>query len=145
MTPRTLLGFDYGTQRIGVAVGQEVTGTVSPLTTLKCPQQAPPWDAITRLIEDWHPDLLVVGLPLNRDDSEHTISRAARRFGNQLKGRYNLPVEMIDERLSSMEAEAILSSRTKGRYDKTQIDSLAAQVILQTWLNQQQGSNQPCP
>jgi len=133
---RTLLGFDYGLKRIGVAVGQELTGTASALTTVTARDGKPDWEAISRLIEEWRPDAVVVGLPLNMDGSDHELSRRARRFGNQLHGRYNLPAYFIDERLSSLEAEALLKGKShhKALY-KESIDKLAAQVILETWLS----------
>ncbi len=129
---RTLLGFDYGLKRIGVAVGQELTGTASALTTVAARDGKPDWDAIGRLMDEWRPDAVVVGLPLNMDGSDHELSRRARRFGNQLHGRYNLPAHFIDERLSSLEAEALLKGRSRRKED---IDKLAAQVILETWLS----------
>ena len=135
---RTLLGFDYGLKRIGVAVGQELTGTASALTTVAARDGKPDWEAISRLIDEWQPDAVVVGLPLNMDGSDHELSRRARRFGNQLHGRYNLPAHFIDERLSSLEAEALLrggsQAHRKALY-KESIDKLAAQVILETWLS----------
>jgi putative Holliday junction resolvase len=133
--PRILLGFDFGTKRIGVAVGQELTRTARALETLTSPDGGPDWAGISRLIEQWQPDALVLGLPLNLDGSDHEITRLARRFGNRLRGRYNLPVYTIDERLSSAEAEALLAER--GRFDKEDVDKVAAQVILQSWLEQQ--------
>ena len=135
---RTLLCFDYGLKRIGVAVGQELTGTASALTTVAARDGKPDWDAISRLFEEWRPDAVVVGLPLNMDGTDHELSRRARRFGNQLHGRYNLPAHLIDERLSSLEAESLLKGglRQKARH-KEDIDKLAAQVILETWLAEQ--------
>jgi len=138
---RTVLGFDYGTRRIGIAVGQEVTRSVTPLTTLSSKTDKPDWDSISRLIAEWQPDLLVVGLPLHMDGSEQELTQRARRFGNQLKGRYNLPVEMVDERLTSYEAEQLLrqhSHKGAGHGEQQQIDQLAAQLILQSWFDQQQ-------
>lgn len=135
--PRTLLGFDFGTRRIGVAVGQELTRTATALTTLNSPDGGPDWAGISRLIEEWQPAALVVGLPLNLDGSESESSRLARRFGNRLTGRYNLPVFTADERLSSAEAEAILAEQ--GRFEKADIDKLAAQLILQSWLEENNG------
>jgi putative Holliday junction resolvase len=132
---QTLLGFDYGTKRIGVAVGQEITRTVTPLTTLRCSNETPDWKAISKLIEEWKPDKLVVGLPLHLDGTTQALTDRAQRFGNQLKGRYNLPVEMVDERLTSHEAETELATR-KGKSTKTDIDALAAALILQSWLDQ---------
>jgi len=133
---RTLLGFDFGLKRIGVAVGQEMTGTASALTTVAARDGKPDWDAISRLIHEWQPDAVVVGLPLNMDGSDHELSRRARRFGNQLHGRYNLPAHFIDERLSSLEAEALLKGGLRQKaYRKEDIDKLAARVILETWLS----------
>jgi putative Holliday junction resolvase len=136
--PRTLLGFDFGTRRIGVAVGQELTRTATALVTLTSRDGGPDWAAISRLIEEWQPAALVVGLPLNLDGSESESSRLARRFGNRLAGRYNLPVFTADERLSSSEAEALLADQ--GRFDKADIDKLAAQLILQGWLEANNGN-----
>ena len=136
-SPRTLLGFDFGTKRIGVAVGQELTRTATALTTLNSPDGGPDWAGISRLVEEWQPAALVVGLPLNLDGSESESSRLARRFGNRLTGRYNLPVFTADERLSSTEAEAILAEQ--GRFEKADIDKLAAQLILQSWLEESNG------
>jgi len=133
--PRVLLGFDFGTKRIGVAVGQELTATARALETLNSPDGGPDWPGISRLIEQWQPDALVLGLPLNLDGSDHEITRLARRFGNRLRGRYNLPVYTVDERLSSAEAEALLAER--GRFEKEDVDKVAAQLILQSWLEQQ--------
>ncbi|MCW9024844.1 MAG: Holliday junction resolvase RuvX [Gammaproteobacteria bacterium] len=134
---RTFLGFDYGTKRIGIAVGQEITATARALITINSKNQKPDWDAISKLIAEWQPALLVVGLPLHMDGTEQPVTDAARRFGNQLKGRYNLPVEMMDERLSSHEAESLLEQGPSRRNKKQNqaIDHLAAQLILQSWLD----------
>ena len=131
---RVLLGFDFGSRRIGIAVGQELTGTARELVTLNNRNGAPDWEAITRLLGQWQPDALVVGLPLNLDGSEHEVSRLAKRFGNRLRGRYNLPVFFIDERLSSAEAEHLLAGQ---RHDKGDVDKLAARLILESWLASQ--------
>lgn len=136
---QTLLGFDFGKQRIGIAVGQTLTRTVNPLTTLTAVNQKPDWATISKLIQEWQPDMLVVGLPLHMDGTEQEMTAAARRFGNQLKGRYNLPVEWMDERLSSIEAEDYLRDRGgKTRSDKQDIDKIAASLILRSWLEQQE-------
>ncbi len=136
--PRTLLAFDFGRRRIGVAVGQELTRTVTPLTTLAAVKDKPDWEAITRLFQQWKPALVVLGLPLNQDGSEHELTIVVRRFGNQLQGRYNVPVELVDERLSSYAAEEILRERgVNPRQHKAEIDKIAAQLILQGWLEQQ--------
>ncbi|MBI3561768.1 MAG: Holliday junction resolvase RuvX [Gammaproteobacteria bacterium] len=136
---RTVLCFDYGCKRIGVAVGQELTRTARGLVTLSQTRQ-PPWDKIAALIRDWRPQILVVGLPVNMDGSEHSLMHTVRDFGEQLKTRYNLPVEWIDERLSSRAAEALLAEQVPSRHraqHKQDIDKLAAAIILQTWLQQQ--------
>lgn len=138
---RTLLGFDFGTKRIGIAIGQEVTGTVNPLTTVHAKNHKPDWDAISKIINEWQPDLLVVGLPLHMDGTEQPMTQAARRFSNQLNGRYQIPTELMDERLSSNEAESILNERNEPSgsrsvfQDKAQIDMISAQLILQSWMS----------
>lgn len=135
----TYLGFDFGTQRIGVAVGQALTRSARPLVTLRARSGQPEWAALDALIAEWRPNALIVGLPLNMDTSEHAVSEAARRFGNRLRGRYNLPVHLIDERLSSVEAEARLHEANMSRHrrqDKGLVDRVAAQLILESWLAQ---------
>ena len=132
----TLLGFDFGEKRIGIAVGQSLTGSVTPLKTLQAVNQQPDWAGISALIEEWRPDRLILGLPLHMDGSEQDITQRVKRFGNQLKGRYNLPVEWVDERLSSHEAEQLLREQGKKRSSKSDIDKLAAALILQSWLEQ---------
>jgi putative Holliday junction resolvase len=149
----TLLGFDYGLKRIGVAVGQELTGTATALVTIRATDGKPDWDAITRLIKQWQPDELIIGLPLNMDGTFHELTYKAQRFGNQLHGRYNLPAHFMDERLSSLEAERQLKSQfqvpaKKGGRQKIHkgqaedIDKQAAKVILESWLNQQRKQQQ---
>jgi putative Holliday junction resolvase len=137
---RTLLGFDYGSKRIGVAVGQELTRSAHGLRTLHNNHSGPDWPAITEIIKEWQPELLVIGMPHNMDDSPHPLADSVVNFGKQLEQRYNLPVVWIDERLSSVEAEAQLAQSGKsrtGKRDKANIDKLAAAIILQTWLNSQ--------
>ncbi|VAX10569.1 Putative pre-16S rRNA nuclease Yqg [hydrothermal vent metagenome] len=131
----TVLGFDYGRCRIGVAVGQTITGTGSPLATIKADQGKPDWQAVERLINEWRPTLFVVGMPKNMDGSAHQLTATITRFGNQLHGRYGLPVHYVDERLSSQEAERSLRPG-QAKKDKGVIDRVAAQLILQTWLDQ---------
>ncbi len=138
MTDTVLLGFDYGTKRIGVAVGQTLTGSARPLATVSARDGKPDWDAITRLIAEWQPAALVVGLPVHMDGTEHERTARARRFGNQLRGRYNLPVHSVDERLTSYEAEQELRAQGKKVQD---LDPLAAQLILQSWLDTHAAEN----
>lgn len=129
--PAIVLGFDYGTKRIGVAIGQSLTRSARPLETLHARDDTPDWGAITRLIRTWRPASLVVGLPIDMDGSEQDVTVAARRFSRQLNGRYNLPVHLMDERLSSIEACSRL--RAQGRPTNNR-DAMAAQVILESWL-----------
>ena len=136
--PRVILGFDFGEKRIGVAVGQELTGTARGIATLISKNRKPDWEAISRIIEQWHPNLLVVGRPVHMDGTEQEITHLAYRFGNRLSGRYNLPVEHVDERLSSYEAEQELSEESGRRnHNPEDIDRRAAEKILQSWLDSQ--------
>ncbi len=135
--PRVVLGFDFGEKRIGIAVGQELTATARGITTLISRNRQPDWDSITRLMEEWQPNAIVVGRPLHLDGTEVAITKLAHRFGNRLAGRYNLPVYTMDERLTSYEAEQQLAEE-QGNYSKEEVDMRAAQIILQCWLNQQQ-------
>lgn len=134
-----LLGFDYGLRRIGVAVGQKLTGTATPLATLAARDGAPDWDALARLVAEWKPAAFVVGVPYNMDDSRQAMTDRAERFLRQLHGRFNLPVHAVDERLSSSEAgDRLRSARQqgrRGRIAKPDVDSAAACVLLETWLN----------
>lgn len=127
----TLLGFDYGPRHIGVAVGQTLLQSATPLTTLRATSSRPDWEGITRLIAEWQPQALVVGMPYTLDDDESEMAGMAKRFARQLHGRYHLPVHMIDERLTTREAAAILGSKEKG---DGRLDALAATLILETWL-----------
>ena len=129
----SLMGFDYGTAKIGIAIGQTVTGTATPLTTLRAVQQKPDWKGISNLINEWLPEALVVGLPYNLDDSEADIADKARRFARQLEGRYHLPVHMADERLTSMIARQQLDRAPK---NFEELDAIAAKLILETWLSE---------
>ncbi len=133
--PKVLLGFDFGTKRIGVAVGQVITGNARALTTLRSRNKQPDWDSITALIKEWQPDAIVIGIPTHMDGTEQELTHLAKRFGNRLMGRYNLPVYPVDERLSSYEAEMALEEEGK-QYNTSDIDSVSAQLILQSWLDQ---------
>lgn len=148
---RTLLGFDFGTKRIGIAIAQEVTGTANPLTTVKAVKHKPDWESISKIIAEWQPDLLVVGLPLHMDGTEQAMTQLTRRFSSQLNGRYQIPIALMDERLSSNEAESILyeqNERSSGSrsvfQDKAQIDMISAQLILQSWMSlKRDGEDKP--
>ena len=138
MKHQTFLGFDYGEKHIGVAVGTTHSRTAQALTVLRGGKGSPDWHRISALIEEWRPNALVVGLPFNMDDSASAMTRAARRFGDRLKDRYNLAVHMVDERLSSRIAKDILfEAGVSPKRHKQKLDKLAAQTILQAFLNDQ--------
>lgn len=130
---QTLLGFDFGKRRIGIAVGQEITGTASALCTLSARDGAPDWERITALIGEWRPGTLVVGLPHHADGTDSDMTRAARAFAQQLEARYRLPVATMDERLSSHAAAEL--QRDGSGSGNSSIDAIAAQIILQDWLD----------
>ena len=132
---QTVLCFDYGRKRIGVAVGQRLTRSATALTTVRARDGKPDWPSIDYLIEEWEPDALVVGIPYHMDGTEQEMTRAALRFCRQLEGRYGLHVHQTDERLSSYIVE---SSRPFKRYCNQGIDAQAAQLILQDWLQQKE-------
>jgi putative Holliday junction resolvase len=129
----TLLGFDYGPRKIGVAVGQTVTGSASPLTTLRSRHERPDWPGIEALIRDWQPQAAVVGLPFNMDDTETEIAPRARRFARQLNGRFALQVHLVDERLTTIEARRRFARAADA---PAGIDAMAAKLILETWLSE---------
>lgn len=130
---QTLLGFDYGDRRIGIAVGQGVTRTATALCTVNSSNGAPDWDRIGALIEEWRPQALVVGLPCHADGSDSGMTRAARSFARQLEARYDLPVHTMDERLSTHAAVELQRRTTQGA--STDRDAAAARIILQDWLD----------
>ena len=135
-TSRRVMAFDFGTRRIGVAIGQELLGTGQPVALIPARDGVPDWQQIEAVLEEWRPDLVVVGLPLNMDNTENDMCARARKFGKRLHGRYHVPVEMVDERLSSFEAKgevmAAGGSRDFGRHG---VDDRAAVLILETFFN----------
>jgi putative Holliday junction resolvase len=135
LSARTYLGFDYGTRHIGVAVGGAHSGLAQPAATVSVRGASPDWEALDGLVRDWQPDALVIGLPLNMDGSETRLAPAARRFGNRLSSRYNLPVHLVDERLTSRAARELLGGASRQRVRK-EINAIAAQQILQTFLDE---------
>ena len=132
----TALGFDFGLKRIGVASGEHMLGIAHPLTTLNAESNDDRFNLIAELIEEWKPTTLVVGLPLSLDGEEHEVTLLSKKFARRLDGRFNLPVVMIDERLSSAEASQSLNEiGIKGRQQKPMLDQIAAQVILQSYFD----------
>lgn len=128
-----VVGFDYGLKYVGVATGNRLTCTATPLAHLRARDGVPVWREVEALLQEWQPGLLIVGLPLNMDGSESEMSRRTRRFANRLHGRFGLQVSLQDERLSSYEAKSLLGGQVRhgGR-----IDSLAASLIVEQWLAQ---------
>lgn len=132
----TVLCFDFGEQRIGVAVGEHMLASANPLTTIHGESNKVRFEAIDKLIEEWQPKLLVVGLPLNVDGSAHNMTLLCKKFARRLNGRFNLPVMLVDERYSSIEAsEKLNDAGVKGRAQKEMLDQVAAQGILQSYFN----------
>ena len=131
---RTLLGFDFGEVRIGVAVGNTLTESAQPLTVLASVPTRERFESIGRLIAEWQPRRLLVGRPLNDDGTPHDMTARCERFADQLRGRFRLDVDLVDERYSSVEADAGLRGRgLDWRQRKAQVDAEAAMIILQDW------------
>ena len=121
-----IMAFDFGTTRVGVAIGQRITGTATPLSVIAARDGIPDWVVIDRLVEEWQPEELVVGLPINMDGTESDMSVAAEKFSRRLHGRYHKPVHLMDERLSTFEAKSF--------DEPEQVDAIAARLILESWL-----------
>ncbi|MBO2627902.1 Holliday junction resolvase RuvX [Shewanella algae] len=138
MTAKTVLGFDFGTKSIGIAIGQQLTGSASPLTSIKAVDGIPDWQQIAALIEEWQPDLVVVGLPLNMDGTEQEMTQRARKFANRIAGRFGVKVATQDERLTTADAKARLfelggfKALTKG-----QTDAVSAVLIIESYFENQ--------
>jgi putative Holliday junction resolvase len=126
---QTLLCFDYGKKRIGTAVGQTITATATTLEIIKVINAKPDWKKIQSLIDEWKPEKLIVGHPFTLEGERQDMTDAAERFSRQLEGRFNLPVELVEEQLSSYEARRELKSTRN-------LDAVAARLILETWLNE---------
>ncbi|MDE2148979.1 MAG: Holliday junction resolvase RuvX [Gammaproteobacteria bacterium] len=139
-----VLGFDYGTRRIGVAIGEQVTGGARPLPAL-VNRRAPDWQTLGRLIEQWQPQACVVGLPLDQEGGRQPITRQAETFAEQLRRRYGLPVYLCDERFSSRAADDELrqarsDGRIRRRLRKSDRDGMAARLILEQFLDSSAGT-----
>jgi len=134
MSSITVLGFDYGTKSIGVAIGQSLTGSANPLLSIKAVDGIPKWEEIGLLIEEWKPDLVVVGLPLNMDGSEQEMTQRARKFANRINGRFGIKIATQDERLTTADAKARLFEM--GGYKaltKGQVDAMSAVLIIESY------------
>ena len=133
----SVIGFDLGTSWTGVAVGQTLTVRARPLAAIKSIRQRPDWPAITRLLEQWTPQKLIVGLPHSDYDEIQIMGNKATRFARQLQGRYHIETELIDEGLTTREA-INLTVESGQRKSKPEIDSLAAVLITESWLREYQ-------
>lgn len=137
MENRTVIAFDFGTSSIGAAIGQEITGTANPLTSFKAKEGVPDWNQIEKILREWQPDLIIVGLPLNMDGTEQPLTALARKFANRIHGRFGFQVELHDERLTTVEAKShLFSSGGYKALNKGRIDSASAVLILESWFEQ---------
>ncbi|MEC7121310.1 MAG: Holliday junction resolvase RuvX [Pseudomonadota bacterium] len=134
------MAFDFGSQKMGMAFGQALTGTASPLPLVPMKDGIPNWEHLLKLIQTWQPEACLVGLPLNMDDSESELSRRARKFARRLRHQTNLPVWMVDERLSTRDArERVdqIAQHRRGRLPSA--DAMAAVLLAETWFREPQG------
>lgn len=140
VTPETVIAFDFGLRRIGVAVGQQVTSSASPLAVIGTGKNGPDWRQIESVVNEWRPQRLIVGMPTHADGSPSTLSEAVNGFIDDL-ARFALPIETVDERYTSVEAESILKSQRaegrRGKIKKEMIDSRAAMLIAERWLKKE--------
>jgi putative Holliday junction resolvase len=135
MKNSTTIAFDYGTKSIGVAVGQMITGTASPLSAIKANDGIPNWQTIADIFAEWQPQNLLVGLPLNMDGTEQELTQRARKFASRLHGRFGLVVHTFDERLSTVDAKARLFELGGfKKLTKEKVDSVSACLIYESWL-----------
>ena len=135
---RTILGFDFGKKYIGVAVGQEITGLASPLGSVKARDGIPDWDKMSKFMQEWQPDFVVVGLPLNMDGSEQPLTHDAKKFGNRVSGRFGVKVEFQDERLTTATAkEALFAEGGYRNLKKDNIDAASAKLIIESYFENQ--------
>lgn len=131
-----VLGFDFGTSRMGIAYGQSITGTATALPPLAARDGIPDWDKLSAVIDEWKPQAIVVGIPLNMDGTISDMARRARKFANRLHERYKVPVFLMDERLSTSEAKEIhFAAGGSSNFRKESVDGIAAQLILESWFN----------
>lgn len=132
----TALAFDFGMKSIGCAVGQSITGTAQALPAFKAQDGIPNWDAIAKCLQEWKPDVVVVGLPLNMDGTEQELTLRARKFANRLNGRFGVKVVLQDERLTTTEARSEIFERGGFRaLKKGKVDGISACLILESWFD----------
>lgn len=133
--PSIVLGFDFGTQNLGVAVGNCLTQTAQPLTILKVTHNQPRWEAIEELLQEWQPEAFIVGIPYTRDGTVTEHQKIIKKFINRLHGRFGLPVFIVNEAYSSQESERYI--KPSQRHKKGQLDAISAAIIVERWLQQE--------
>jgi len=136
------MAFDFGTQRIGIAIGQRITGQATPIAPIKARDGIPDWDQLQAIIDEWQPQAFVTGLPLNMDGTPSDLSRRANKFANRLEGRFHKPSFTHDERLTSYEAKGqVIAAGGNRNFGENSVDGIAAQLILESFLNQYNEGN----
>lgn len=134
----TIIAFDFGTASIGAAIGQDITKTANPLMAFKARDGVPDWQKIEKMLKEWQPDYIVVGLPLNMDGTEQPLTIRARKFANRIHGRFGFQVHLQDERLTTVEAKAhIFNSSGYRGLSKGHVDATSAVIILESWFDNQ--------
>ena len=137
---KTLLGIDFGTKRIGLAIGQSITGSARSLDIIPAKNGVPQWHQLTKVIKEWAVDAIVVGLPLNMSGEWQNTSQLAMDFIEELKKHTDLPIYTVDERMTTIEAKAQISQQGRHKLDKARVDSYAAKLILEDWLTENKNS-----
>lgn len=145
--PQLILAFDFGTRRIGIATGDTLTRTARALQTIDCASEPSPWPLVDRLVAEYQPARFIVGLPCNMDGTPTQLTTASRAFGAELHTRYRRPVALVDERLSSREAEdqlrqARASGMKRRRATHADVDMIAARILLERWFNAPEAAEQ---
>lgn len=140
MSHQMIMAFDFGTQKMGIAIGQAAIESSTPLALFPMKDGIPDWNQLLKIVKEWQPTLFLVGLPLNMDDSESELSARARKFARRLRHQTNITTWMVDERLTTREARDELESyQEQGRAKKIAADSIAASLLIQSWYRDPQG------
>lgn len=134
--PNMIMAFDFGTQKMGMAVGQSTIESSNPLALFPMKDGIPQWEQLLKIVKQWQPDLFLIGLPLNMDDSESELSARARKFARRLRHQTNIETWMVDERLTTREARDL---QDQGRGKKVAADSLAAALFIESWYREPYG------
>ena len=140
VTAQTIMAFDFGTQKMGIAVGQSLIQNSNPLALFPMKDGIPNWEELLKIVKQWQPDVFLVGLPLNMDDSESDLSRRARKFARRLRHQTNIDTWMVDERLTTRDArQDLMNLHAQGQAKRIQADSLAAGLLLESWYREPHG------